>query len=113
MDSDVSALQSKIERVIIELETWFKRNDIVINASNRNRNVGRAKSPSGVVVCLDIFDRWQDWHARAQARQSLCTPGQTNRWEKEFRCRPHSEVAKTAERVEYLSEGFGEVRASA
>ena len=49
-----------------------------------NRDVGRAKSPSGVVVCLDIFDRWQDWHPRAQVRQSFCTPGHTYRWEMSF-----------------------------
>jgi hypothetical protein len=32
MDSDVGVLQSKIDRVITELETWFNRNDLVINA---------------------------------------------------------------------------------
>jgi hypothetical protein len=32
-------------------------------------------------VCMDIFDRWQDCHARAQVRQSFCTSGHTNRWE--------------------------------
>ena len=42
-----------------------------------NRYVGRAKSPCGLVVCLDIFGRWQDWHARTQARQSFCTPDHT------------------------------------
>jgi len=39
-----------------------------------NRDVGRATSPSGVQVCLNTFDRWQDWHARAKARQSFFTP---------------------------------------
>ena len=48
-----------------------------------NREVDREKSPSGVVVCQDTFDRWQYWHARAQVRQS-CTPGHTNRWEMSF-----------------------------
>jgi hypothetical protein len=33
MDSDVGALQNKINRVIAEIETWFNRNDLVINAS--------------------------------------------------------------------------------
>ena len=46
-----------------------------------NRDVGTAKSISGVMVCLDTFDCWHDWHARAQVRQSFCTPGHTNRWE--------------------------------
>jgi len=46
-----------------------------------NWDVGRAKSPSGMVVCLNIFDRWQGWHACAQVWQSFCTPGHTNRWE--------------------------------
>jgi hypothetical protein len=32
MDSDVGALQKKIDRVISELENWFNRNDLVINA---------------------------------------------------------------------------------
>jgi hypothetical protein len=49
-----------------------------------NRDVGRAKSPSGLVVCLDILDRWQNWHARAQVWQSFCTPGHTYRWEISF-----------------------------
>jgi hypothetical protein len=31
-DSDVGALQNKIDRVITELETLFNRNDLVINA---------------------------------------------------------------------------------
>jgi hypothetical protein len=30
-DSDEGALQSKIERVITELESWFNRNNLVIN----------------------------------------------------------------------------------
>jgi len=33
MDSDVGALKNKINRVTAELETWFNRNDLVINAS--------------------------------------------------------------------------------
>ena len=33
MDSDVGALQNKINRVTAELEIWFNRNDLVINAS--------------------------------------------------------------------------------
>jgi len=67
-----------------------------------NRDVGTAKSPSGVVVCLDIFDHWHDWHARAQVRQSFCTPGHTNRWEMSLA------VAQTVEGAEYpSSEGCG------
>jgi retron-type reverse transcriptase len=31
-DSDVGSLQNKIDRVTAELETWFNRNDLVINA---------------------------------------------------------------------------------
>jgi hypothetical protein len=31
-DSDVKSLQNKIDRVVAELETWFNRNDLVINA---------------------------------------------------------------------------------
>ena len=46
-----------------------------------NRELGIAKSPRGVVVCLGTFDRWQDWHARVQLRQSFYTPGQANRSE--------------------------------
>ena len=30
-DSDVCALQRKIDRVIAELEIWFNRNDLIIN----------------------------------------------------------------------------------
>ena len=33
-DSDVGALQIKIDRVIAELETWFNRSDLIINVSN-------------------------------------------------------------------------------
>ena len=32
-DSDVGALQNKIYRVTAELETWFNRDDLIINAS--------------------------------------------------------------------------------
>jgi hypothetical protein len=31
-DSDVGSLQNNIDRVTTELETWFNRNDLVINA---------------------------------------------------------------------------------
>jgi hypothetical protein len=31
MDSDASALQRKIDRVIAELEMWFNRNDVILN----------------------------------------------------------------------------------
>jgi hypothetical protein len=68
-----------------------------------NRDVGASKSPSGVEACLDTFDRWQDWHVRAQARQSFCTPGHTYRCETSFAValvprwprpwREHSDVA--------------------
>ena len=34
-DRDVGALQNKIDRVTAELETWFNRNDLAINASKR------------------------------------------------------------------------------
>jgi len=33
MDSNICALQRKIDRVIAELEIWFNRNDLVINVS--------------------------------------------------------------------------------
>jgi len=32
-DSDVSALQNKIDRVIAMLETWFNRNHLIMNAT--------------------------------------------------------------------------------
>jgi len=32
-DSDVCALQRKIDRVTAELEIWFNRNDLIINVS--------------------------------------------------------------------------------
>ena len=31
-DSDERLLQTKIDRVVAELETWFNRNDLMINA---------------------------------------------------------------------------------
>jgi len=31
-DSDERLLQTKIDRVVAELEAWFNRNDLVINA---------------------------------------------------------------------------------
>jgi hypothetical protein len=31
-DSDLGSLQNKIDRVMAELETWFTRNKLVINA---------------------------------------------------------------------------------
>ena len=31
-ESDVSSLQIKIDRVVAEMETWFNRNGLVINA---------------------------------------------------------------------------------
>jgi hypothetical protein len=33
MDSDVCALQRKIDRLIAEVEIWFNRNDLIINVS--------------------------------------------------------------------------------
>jgi hypothetical protein len=30
-DTDISALQNKVEQVIIELQSWFQRNDLKIN----------------------------------------------------------------------------------
>jgi len=39
-----------------------------------NRVVSRAKTPISAMLSLDIFERWQDWHPRAKARQSFCTP---------------------------------------
>jgi hypothetical protein len=32
MDSDVGALQNKTDNLIAELETWFSRNNLIINA---------------------------------------------------------------------------------
>jgi hypothetical protein len=32
LDSDVRSLQIKIDRVVTELEAWFNRNDLIINA---------------------------------------------------------------------------------
>jgi hypothetical protein len=31
-DVDISAFQNKVDRVIIELESWFQKNDLIINA---------------------------------------------------------------------------------
>jgi len=31
-DSDKRLLHTKIDRVVAELETWFNRNDLIINA---------------------------------------------------------------------------------
>jgi hypothetical protein len=33
-DTDVGALQNKVDRVIIELEFWFQKNDLIINVGN-------------------------------------------------------------------------------
>jgi hypothetical protein len=34
MDSDVCALQRKTDRVMVELEIWFNRDDLIINIGN-------------------------------------------------------------------------------
>jgi hypothetical protein len=34
-DSDVGSLQNKIDSATAELETWFNRNDLVINAGKQ------------------------------------------------------------------------------
>jgi uncharacterized protein YqgQ len=34
LDSDVRSLQMKIDSVVTELETWFNRNDLIINTGN-------------------------------------------------------------------------------
>jgi hypothetical protein len=34
-DSDVGSLRNKIDRVTAELETWFNRNDLIINAGKQ------------------------------------------------------------------------------
>jgi hypothetical protein len=41
------------------------------------RAAGSVKSPTGVTVWREILERLQAWQARAQVRQSFCTPGHT------------------------------------
>jgi len=43
-NSDERLLQTKIDRVVAELETWFNRNDLVINAGK-----------TGVMLCRLIW----------------------------------------------------------
>ena len=31
-DIDIGAFQNEVDRVIIELESWFQKNDLIINA---------------------------------------------------------------------------------
>jgi hypothetical protein len=51
MDSDVSVLQRKTEKVIHDLEGWFNRNDLIINVkktgimSFQNRQVNVPTKP--------------------------------------------------------------------
>jgi len=33
-DTEVGALQNKVDRVIRELEFWFQKNDLIINVGN-------------------------------------------------------------------------------
>jgi hypothetical protein len=44
-----------------------------------NRAAGSVKSLTGVTVWRESLERWQAWQARAQERQSFCTPGHTKR----------------------------------
>jgi hypothetical protein len=41
------------------------------------RAAGSMKSPSGITVCRESWERWYDWQAHAQLQQSFCTPGHT------------------------------------
>jgi hypothetical protein len=49
----------------------------------RNQDIGRATSPSGVVVYLDI-SRLARLHARAQVQLSFCTTGHMKCWAMNF-----------------------------
>jgi hypothetical protein len=51
-DTDVGALQNKDDRVIIELESWFQRNDLIINA--------------GTPVVMLFHTRWKKCPVRPQ-----------------------------------------------
>jgi len=50
-DSDVRSLQIKIVRVDAELETWFNRNDVVINAGKNRSTVNVNKNPTDATLC--------------------------------------------------------------
>jgi hypothetical protein len=46
----------------------------------RKRDAGSVKLPNEVMVCLEIFERWQGWQDRVQVQPSFCLPGHTKRW---------------------------------
>ena len=73
-----------------------------------NREVGRAKSPSGVPGYLRPLARL----TRSSPRAAVLLHARSHEsLGYEFDCRPCSEVAQSVERVEYSpTEGFGDIR---
>ena len=49
-DSDIRLLQTKIDTVVAELETWFNRNDLVVNAEKTGVMLCHSRQ-TGVTLC--------------------------------------------------------------
>jgi hypothetical protein len=56
-DSDVRELQIKIDRVITELETWLKRNDLLINTGKTGVTSFHNGQPHLLVKLLVTFNK--------------------------------------------------------
>ena len=87
-DCDERSLQTKIDRVVAELETWFNRNDLVINARKTGVMLFHKKQTHFLVKPLVIFNKMAmdytaeikfldiqitdtlKWHSRTQLQAS-------------------------------------------
>ena len=56
-DSDERLLQTKIDRVVAELETWFNRNDLVINAGKTGVMLFHNRQTHVLVKSLVTFNK--------------------------------------------------------
>ena len=62
-DSDVRSLQTKIDRVVAEWETWFKRNDLVINEGKTGVMLFHNRQTHVLVKPLVTFNKMSGLHS--------------------------------------------------
>ena len=62
-DSDVRSLKNKIDRVVAEWETWFKRNDLVINEGKTGVMLFHNRQTHVLVKPLVAFNKMSGLHS--------------------------------------------------
>jgi hypothetical protein len=75
-DSDVGSLQNKIDSVTAELETWFNRNDLVINAGKTGVMSFHSRQTNFLVKSQVTFNKMNlDCTAEMKFRVHPCNRG--------------------------------------